>query len=68
MERTAVRSSNVRSVGYAGGILEVEFHSASVYQYRGVPEHIYTGLITAPSKGTYLDRMVKGVYGYSRVS
>ncbi|MFE4424621.1 KTSC domain-containing protein [Streptomyces sp. NPDC056817] len=68
MERTAVRSSNVRSVGYAGGILEVEFHSGSVYQYRSVPEHVYTELITTPSKGTYLDRMVKRVYGYSRVS
>ncbi|MFG2948486.1 KTSC domain-containing protein [Streptomyces adustus] len=67
MERTAVRSSNVRSVGYADEILEVEFHSGSVYQYRGVPEHVYTGLIAAASKGTYLDRMVKGAYGYSRV-
>ncbi|MDN3029434.1 KTSC domain-containing protein [Streptomyces sp. S.PB5] len=67
MERVAVRSSNVRSVGYSGGILEVEFHSGGVYQYHGVPEHVYAGLVAAHSKGTYLDRMVKGVYGYSRV-
>ncbi|GAA3797649.1 hypothetical protein GCM10022403_034400 [Streptomyces coacervatus] len=67
MERTTVRSSNVRSVGYADGILEVEFHSGGVYQYRHVPEHVYIGFINASSKGTYLDRRVKGVYGYSRV-
>ncbi|OIJ63172.1 KTSC domain-containing protein [Streptomyces mangrovisoli] len=67
MERTAVRSSHVRSVGYAGGILEVEFHNGSVYQYRGVPVHVYTRLVSAPSKGTYLDRAVKGIYAYSRV-
>lgn len=67
MERIAVRSSNVRSVGYADGVLEVEFHSGGVYQYHRVPEQVYVGLINAPSKGTYLDRRVKGVYGYSRV-
>jgi hypothetical protein len=62
MERVPVRSSNLRSVGYLGGILEVEFHSGKVYQYHGVAERVHVGLMSAPSKGRYLDRFVKGTW------
>ncbi len=33
MERISVVSSNIKSVGYEKGILEIEFHTGSVYQY-----------------------------------
>jgi hypothetical protein len=34
------------------------------YTYFGVPEQIYVGLLTAPSKGRYFDRFIRDVYGH----
>ena len=64
MDRTPVRSSNIRSVGYdpASRKLEVEFHSRGVYQYSGVPETIYQGLMRAASKGSYFHDHIKDRY------
>jgi hypothetical protein len=64
MNRTPVRSSNILSVGYdhQAGILEVEFRSGGVYQYSGVPEHIYQGFMRAASKGAYFHDHIKDRY------
>lgn len=64
MNRTPVRSSNIRSVGYdpASGTLEVEFNSGGVYQYSGVAETIYQGFMRAASKGSYFHDHIKGRY------
>jgi len=70
MERTPVQSSSVSSVGYDrdSSMLEVEFLNGSVYQYFGVPESIFNGLMNAPSKGTFLDQVVKKAgYSYARI-
>ena len=66
MERTRVQSSSISSVGYDrdSSTLEVEFLNGSVYQYFGVPESIFNGLMSAPSKGTFLNQFVKKA-GYS---
>ena len=71
MERTPVQSSSVSSVGYDrdSSTLELEFLNGSVYQYFGVPESIFNGLINAPSKGTFLDQFVKKAgYSYTRIA
>ncbi len=63
-------SSNLASVGYDPGshILEVEFLNGSVYQYLGVPDYIYSGLMHASSHGSYLDANVKKAgYAYRRI-
>ena len=64
MNRTPVRSSNIRSVGYdpASRTMEVEFHSGGLYQYYGVPETIYQGFMQAASKGSYFHDHIKGRY------
>lgn len=64
MDRSRVRSSNIRSVGYdaASRMLELEFHSGGLYQYSGVPETIYQGFMRAASKGSYLHDHIKGRY------
>ena len=64
MDRTPVRSSNIRSVGYdlASRMLEVEFHSGGLYHYSGVPETIYQGFMQAASKGSYFQNHIKGRY------
>ena len=71
MERIPVSSTQIASVGYdlASSTLEIEFNSGAIYQYSGVPEYEYTGLLNAPSKGSYLDQHIKKTgYPYTRVS
>ncbi|TRZ49770.1 KTSC domain-containing protein [bacterium] len=71
MERTPVQSSSVSSVGYDrdSSTIEIEFLNGSVYQYFGVPESIFNGLMNAPSKGIFLDQFVKKAgYSYARIA
>ncbi len=70
MERQAVSSTNVAAVGFDAGTqtLEIEFHNGGVYQYYGVPEHMFTEMIHAPSAGKFLNMYIKDRYPYSRVS
>ena len=70
MERTPVSSTDLASVGFDtnNSILEVEFLSGGIYQYSGVPEYVYTGLMSASSKGSFFDQNVKKAgYSYTRV-
>lgn len=66
MERNPVASSNIRSVGYQDGTLEVEFVTGNVYQYFDVPQQVYQQLLSAPSPGTYFHEMIRGYYRYAR--
>jgi hypothetical protein len=69
VDRKAVQSSTIASVGYEVGIstLEIEFHSGGVYQYYDVPQYEYEGLMSADSHGRYFAANIKHVYRYSRV-
>lgn len=68
MNRTEVQSSNIKSIGYENGILEIEFLNGSVYQYFDVPQNIYDELMAATaSHGTYLSQNIKGRYRFARV-
>ncbi|MBS5796434.1 MAG: KTSC domain-containing protein [Dysgonomonas mossii] len=69
MNRQAVTSSNIASIGYdaSSQTLEVEFLNGSVYQYFDVPQHIYNGIMSADSHGQYLAQNIKGVYRYSKI-
>jgi hypothetical protein len=68
MERIAVRSSNIVSVGYdsVSETLEIEFENG-VYQYARVPEVVYDTLMGASSAGRYFHRSIKGKYACVRV-
>lgn len=70
MQRTPVRSSNIRSVGYDGarGLLEIEFQDGHVYQYSGLTESTFSALMRSWSKGTYFHDFIKQHYGYRRVA
>ncbi|HEX7453800.1 MAG TPA: KTSC domain-containing protein [Polyangiaceae bacterium] len=61
MERTAVESKSVASVGYDSERfeLEVEFHNGRVYRYEQVPIAAYRLLLQAPSVGEYINKVVK---------
>jgi hypothetical protein len=70
MERQSVSSSNLASVGYdtQRHVLEVEFLNGSIYQYSGVPESEYRGLMSASSHGSYFNANIKnGGYSYHKV-
>ncbi|MDP3819094.1 MAG: KTSC domain-containing protein [Methylotenera sp.] len=69
MERTAVTSSNIASVGYDtdSATLEIEFNNGTIYQYFDVSEQVFNELKGASSVGGYLASNIKGIYRYSRV-
>jgi KTSC domain len=69
MERAPVSSSTIAAIGYDpdSGVLEVEFTKGAVYSYSGVPLGEYEGLMSADSKGKYLNANVKGRYPYAKL-
>jgi len=69
LERKAVRSTNVASVGYdqKSKVLEIAFKSGGVYQYSGVPEKRYQSLMKASAIGSYFVREVKPWYTCTKV-
>lgn len=69
MDRQAVTSSNIGSIGYDvdSQTLEIGFLNGGVYQYFDVPKHVYDGIMGASSHGQYLAQNIKGYYRYSKV-
>jgi hypothetical protein len=61
MERTPVESSSIASVGYdeLNHELEIEFRNGRVYRYLSVPPAAYRLLLSAPSLGEYVNRVIK---------
>ena len=70
MDRIAIRSTNIKEVGYdaQSGTLEIMFSDLAVYQYFGVPESIHDGLVSATSAGQYFHRMIREKYRFTKVS
>lgn len=65
MERQAVSSSNLASVGYDPNseTLEVEFVSTGkVYEYYNVPQFEYDRLMEASSIGQYFNAQIRNAY------
>lgn len=48
--------------------LRINFVSGLVYDYKKVPVEIYQAMKTSGSKGTYLNRYVKGNYKFKKIS
>ena len=69
MERIAVSSSNIASIGYDDSqmILEVEFLNGGVYQYFDVPHETYDGFINAGSHGQFLWAYIRDVFPCQKV-
>ena len=61
MDRQAVESSMIKSVGYdpSDQILEVEFTKGQVYQYEGVSIDIFDTLMSAESIGKSFSQHVR---------
>ena len=69
MDRVAVTSSSVASVGYSAetSTLELGYRNGSVYQYFAVPRSVFEGLLAAASKGAFVSVSIRGRYPYCRV-
>lgn len=69
MERIPVSSSNLSSIGYDADTqtLEIEFQHGGVYQYPGVPESEYEGLMHADSQGKYFHANIKNKYPHIKL-
>lgn len=68
MFRKQVISTNIYSVGYMDGTLEVEFLSGGIYQYENVPYRHYINMISYSHPGTYFERNVKNHYRYRKIA
>lgn len=70
MDRKSVKSSTIRSIGYdlQLHILEIEFDSGGIYQYLDAPEHLYSTLMNAVSKGKFFERNIKNNYRYQKIN
>lgn len=62
-----VNSSNLEAVDFEDNVLTVLFRNGTKYQYAGVPQAVFRGLLDSPSKGGYLARHIKGRYQYRRI-
>ena len=69
MDRVAVTSSTLASVGYdeAQQLLEVEFLSGNLYQYSGVPAGEHQALMAAETLGGYFNANIRNAYPYMRL-
>ena len=63
-------SSVVSTMSYdaARAILRITFVSGIIYDYRNVPEEVYHAMKTSGSKGTYLNRHIKGRYEFEKIN
>jgi len=68
MEREAVKSTTMRSIGYEAStrVLAIEFQSGEVYEYLDVPIEMYKTLSEAESKGKYFNREIRDNYRHER--
>lgn len=65
----ALASSHLASAEYdeAEQTLTIEFTAGESWEYEGVPERVYHGLLRAASPGRYFQTYIKGAYPASEV-
>lgn len=49
-------------------LLTIIYVSGAVYAYENVPGEIYNAMKSAMSKGTFLNRNIKGKYPFKKIS
>lgn len=66
MELTKVKSSNIIAVGWENDKLYVEY-PGGIYTYNNVSKDLYEKLLSAESKGHFLNEEIKGRYAFSKI-
>lgn len=67
MQLIPVNSSNVASIGYENGIIEVHFHNGYAYRYSDTSEALFQEFLNAPSKGKFVHQRLKNCYPTVRI-
>ena len=49
-------------------LLTVVFVSGTVYAYKNVPESVYLAMKKSTSKGSFLNKHIKGVYHFEKLN
>lgn len=65
MQRVYVSSTDIRSIGYENGLLEIEFLKGGIYTYPNVPKYHYDFMISHSHPGTYFHKYIKPYYPYN---
>lgn len=68
MNHQAVSSSNIESVGYQDGSMQVKMRLGKNYEYKSVPPEIHAALMSSPSMGKYFHSNVRGKFEHSEVA
>lgn len=70
MQRHAVESASLASIGYDSTVqaIEIEFKRGTVYRYLNVPVAVFEAFLSAESKGTFLNTRIKDAYPFMRIS
>ena len=69
MKLTLVESTTLATVAYDADrqLLQIEFRDRTTYRYRRVPADVHAGLLHAPSKGSYFNRVIRGQFMFTRI-
>jgi hypothetical protein len=69
MQMISVASSNLSAVGYdpVGSALVVRFRNNTTYKYLNVPEHVFNALMSASSKGAFLNDNIREQFEFVRL-
>ncbi|MBD1573955.1 KTSC domain-containing protein [Vibrio sp. S17_S38] len=53
---------------YLSQVLDIKFQDSLIYRYNHVPSDIFESFKTSESKGTFLNKEIKGTYPYIKLS
>lgn len=68
-QRVSVESACITSVAFdsEARVLQLEFTNGHVYEYSDVPATVCADLLSAPSKGAFVTRFIRGHFAFRRV-
>lgn len=67
MNREAVASSSIKSIGHDGVHMEVEFHNGKIYRYPDFPAEAHAQFVGAESVGRHFNQEIRGKYSHTVV-
>jgi hypothetical protein len=69
MKPLVVESTTLLTITYDldRQLLQLKFCDRAIYRYFDVPVDVYQGLVSAPSKGGYFNRSIRGRFAHTRL-
>jgi hypothetical protein len=65
--QTITDSSNIQGADWDNGILIIEFKGGTQYRYFDVPDGVYQELMSAASKGKFVNENIKGRFEFEKL-